>query len=154
MDIDSRLREAGQRWRASQGPSLEHPSPASLEDDAPTRKWWKGLVPLAAAAAAAGIIFGIVSLHGASTNGQQVPAGTTTHPSLVTSPLPKPSTSTSPHPSSTVTAPPAAACVGSQLRPSLRNIGSGSRDRHRSGPSAQRQWRALLSRGCLRVSGR
>jgi negative regulator of sigma E activity len=88
MDIDSRLREAGQRWRASQGPSLEHPSPASLEDDAPTRKWWKGLVPLAAAAAAAGIIFGIVSLHGASTNGQQVPAGTTTHPSLVTSPLP------------------------------------------------------------------
>ena len=69
MDIDSRLREAGQRWRASQGPSLEHPSPASLEDDAPTRKWWKGLVPLAAAAAAAGIIFGIVSLHGATTGG-------------------------------------------------------------------------------------
>jgi len=124
MDIDSRLREAGQRWRASQGPSLEHPSPASLEDDAPTRKWWKGLVPLAAAAAAAGIIFGIVSLHGASTNGQQVPAGTTTHPSLVTSPLPKPSTSTSPHPSSTVTAPPAAACVGSQLRPSLGTSGA------------------------------
>ena len=125
MDIDSRLREAGQRWRASQGPALEHPSPASLEDDAPTRKWRKGLVPLAAAAAAAGIIFGIVSLQGASTNGQQVPAGTaTTHPSSVTSPVPKPSTSTSPHPSSTAAAPPAAACVGSQLRPSLGTSGA------------------------------
>lgn len=124
MDIDSRLREAGQRWRASQGPELEHPRPASLEDDAPTGKRRKGLVPLAAAAAAAGIIFGIVSLQGASTNGQQVPAGTaTTHPSSVTSPLPKPSTSTSPHPSSTVTAPPAPACVGSQLRPSLGTTG-------------------------------
>jgi len=125
MDIDSRLREAGQRWRESQGPALEHPSPVSLEDDAPRHKWRKGLIPLAAAAAAAGIVFGIVSLHGATTNGLQVPAGTmTTHPSSVTSPLPKPSTSTSPHPSSTVTAPPAAACVGSQLRPSLGTSGA------------------------------
>jgi hypothetical protein len=123
MDIDRRLHEAGERWRESQGPSLEHPGPASLEVDAPTPKWRKGLVPLAAAAATAGIAFGIVSLHGATTGGHEVPAGSITTPSLVvTSSQPKPSTSS--QPSNTVTAPPAAACVGSQLRPSVGTSGA------------------------------
>ena len=35
-----------------------------------------------------------------------------------------------------------------------RDVRSGSRDRHRSSPSAKRQWRALLSRRCLSASGR
>lgn len=123
MDIDRRLHEAGERWRESQGPSLEHPAPVRLEDDAPTPKWRKGLVPLAAAAATAGIAFGIVSLHGATTGGHEVPAGSITTPSLVvTSSPPKPSTSS--QPSNPVTAPPAAACVGSQLRPSVGTSGA------------------------------
>ncbi len=126
MDIDRRLHEAGQRWRESQGPALLPPSLGSSGDNARTRQWRKGLAPVAAAVAAAGIVFGIVSLRGATTGGQQVPAGImTTHPPSVSYPLPKPSTATAPQPSNTVTAPPprAAACVGSQMRPSLGRSG-------------------------------
>jgi hypothetical protein len=125
MDIDRRLHEAGQRWRESQGPALRPPSPGDVAEDAPPRRWRKGLAPLAAAAAVAAvaaIVFAIVGLHGTATNGQQVPVGAlTTHPPSVTSSVPKPSTSTSSQPSNAVTAPPAraAACLGSQLRPSL-----------------------------------
>ena len=125
MDIDRRLHEAGQRWRDSQGPALQPPSAASLGEDARTRQWRKGLAPMAAAAAVAGIVFGVVSLHGGTTGGQEMPAGAaTTHPPSVSYPLPKPSTATAPQPSNTVTAPPAAACVASQLRPSLGRSGA------------------------------
>ena len=65
---------------------------------------------------------------GATTGGRQVPAGQTTHPSLVTSPA-EGIDSTSPHPSSTVTAPPAAACffsAASSLGTAGPAMGTGS----------------------------
>ena len=138
MDIDRRLHEAGQRWRESQGPALQPPSAASLGQAAPPHQWRKGLAPMAAAAAAAGIVFGIVSLHGATTGGQDLPAGSVTTPSpSVSSPTSEPSTSAARAAaraaaeaeaarrlSHTVSAPPAAACVGSQLRPSLGRAGA------------------------------
>ena len=137
MDIDSRLHEAGQRWRESQGPALQPPSAASLGQAAPPHQGRKGLAPLAAAAAAAGIVFGIVSLPGATTGGQNLPAGSMNTPSpSVSSPTSEPSTSAARAAaraaaeaeaarrlSNTVTAPPAADCVASQLRPSLGTAG-------------------------------
>ena len=86
-------REAGQRWRASQGPSLEHPSRGQLGDAAPTRVWWKGLVLVAAGGGRRGIIFGFVSLHGATTGGLQPPAGPVTTPPVGDFPSAEPSTS-------------------------------------------------------------
>lgn len=80
MDIDRRLHEAGQRWRESQGPALQPPSAASLREAAPPHQWRKGLAPMAAAAAVAAIIFGFVSVHGATTGAQQLPAGSVTTP--------------------------------------------------------------------------
>lgn len=93
MDIDSRLHEAGQRWRESQGPALQPPSLDISRGKPPPRRWKNGLAPVAAAAAAAGIVFGIVSLHGSTTGNQVLPGSTSTPPSSVTSPSPKPSTS-------------------------------------------------------------
>jgi hypothetical protein len=72
MDIDRRLHEAGQRWRESQGPALQPPSPASLRQAAPPRLWRKGLAAMAAAAAVAAIIFGFVTLHGATTASEAI----------------------------------------------------------------------------------
>lgn len=149
MDIDRRLHEAGQRWRESQEPALQPPSAARLGEAAPPRQWRKGLAPMAAAAAVAAIIFGFVSVHGATTGAPQLPAGS------VTTPVPSVS-STSTEPSTLaaraaaaavaaaetaraaraaadaemarrlhkVTSPPAAACVASQLRPSLGRAGA------------------------------
>ena len=144
MDIDRRLHEAGQRWRESQGPALQPPSAASLGEAAPPQRWRKGLAPMAAAAAVAAIIFGFVSVHGSTTGAQQLPAGSVTTPSpSVSSPSTEPSTSTARAAAAaaaaaqaaraaaeearrlhTVTAPPAAACVASQLRPSLGRSGA------------------------------
>jgi hypothetical protein len=125
MDIDRRLHEAGQRWRESQGPALRPPSPGDVEEDAPPRRWRKGLAPLAAAAAVAAIAFAIVGLHGTSTDGQQVPAGALkTHSPSVPSSVTKPSTSSQPPNSVTAPPPRATACVGSQLRPSLGASGA------------------------------
>lgn len=81
MDIDDRLRAAGQHWRDSQGPALPQPSLDSAGKNVPRRRWKRGLVPVAASAAAAGIVFAIVSLHGATTGSQELPAGTTNSPS-------------------------------------------------------------------------
>ena len=78
MDIDRRLHEAGQRWRESQGPALQPPSAARLGEAAPPRQWRKGLAPMAAAAAVAAMIFGFVSVHGATTGAPQLPAGSVT----------------------------------------------------------------------------
>lgn len=131
MDIDDRLHEAGQRWRENQGPALHPPRLDSSGDDAPPRRWLWRLAPMAAAAAAAAIVLAILSLHGATTSTQGVPAGAaTTHPPSLTSPSPKPSNSPSPQPSNTVTAPPAAACVGSQLRASLGRSGAAAGTGH------------------------
>lgn len=127
MDIDDRLREAGQRWRESQGPALPPPSLERSGDVAPRRQWLRVLAPAAAAAAVAGIVFGIASLHDATTGRPAVPAGAlASRPPSVSSTLPKPSTSTTAQPSlaATATPSPAAACVGSQLRPSLGGSGS------------------------------
>lgn len=148
MDIDRRLHEAGQRWRESQGPALQPPSAASLGEAAPPRQWRRGLAPMAAAAAVAVIILGLVSLHGATTGSRPLPAGSVTTPTpSVSSTSTKPSTSAARAAAAavaaaeaararaaaeaeiarrlpnTVTAPPAAACVGSQLRPSLGTAG-------------------------------
>lgn len=147
MDIDRRLHEAGQRWRESQGPALQPPSAASLGEAAPPHQWRKGLAPMAAAAAVAAIIFGFVSVHGATTGAQQLPAGSVTTPSpSVSSPSTEPSTSAARIAAkvaaakaeaaraaaaaeaarrlNNVTWPPAADCVASQLRPSLGSTGA------------------------------
>ena len=88
MDIDSRLREAGQSWRESQGPSLQTPDLASLVEDHPLRgsraaSRWRRLVPVAAAVAAAMIVVAMVSLPGARTPARQT-AGKQVPPNLVT----------------------------------------------------------------------
>ncbi|NMM22177.1 MAG: hypothetical protein HHJ11_01530 [Phycicoccus sp.] len=94
MDIDRRLHEAGQRWRESQGPALQPPDLASLGEDAPPRQWRKALAPMAAAAAVAAIIFGFVSVNGATTGAPQLPAGSLTTPvPSVSSTSTEPSTS-------------------------------------------------------------
>lgn len=66
MDIEDRLHEAGQRWRESQGPALKPPNLADSTEKVYPR-WRHGLIPLAAAAAAAAIAIGFVSLHGQNT---------------------------------------------------------------------------------------
>jgi len=148
MDIDRRLHEAGQRWRESQGPALQPPSAASLREAAPPHKWRKGLAPMAAAAAVAAIIFGFVSVHGATTGSRPLPAGSVTTPSpSVSSTSTEPSTSAARAAAAAVaaaeaarqravaeaeiarrlhkvTSPPAADCVASQLRPSLGSAGA------------------------------
>lgn len=146
MDIDRRLHESGQRWRESQGPALQPPSAAILEEAAPPHPWRKALAPMAAAAAVAAIIFGFVSVHGATTRAPQLPAGSVTTPSpSVSSPSTEPSTSaariaaaaTAAHEAARAAAaaelarriqngtwPPAADCVASQLRPSLGSTGA------------------------------
>ena len=146
MDIDRRLHEAGQRWRESQGPALLPPSAACLGEAAPPHKWRKGLAPMAAAAAVAAIIFGFVSVHGATTGAPQLPAGSVTTPApSVSSPSTEPSTSAARTAAKVAAAkaearaaaaaemarrlqmltwPPAADCVASQLRPSLGSAGA------------------------------
>ena len=146
MEIDRRLHEAGQRWRESQEPALQPPSAASLGAAAPPHQWRKGLAPMAAAAAVAAIVFGFVSVHGATTGAPQLPAGsvTTPAPSVSTSSA-EPSTSAARTAAKaaaakeearavaaaeaarrlqTLTWPPAADCVASQLRPSLGSAGA------------------------------
>jgi hypothetical protein len=118
MDLDSRLHEAGHRWRESQGPALQPPSLDSSPLHVRPSRWRKGFVPVAAAAAAAGIVLGMVGLHEATTS-NQVPAGSTsTSPSSVSLPSPKPSTSAS------VSSPGSApTCRTSQLSVRLGNGG-------------------------------
>ena len=112
MDIDDRLREAGQHWRKSQGPALQPPSLDSVGRIAPPRRWRRGLVPVAASVAAAGIVFAIVSLHGATTGSQDLPADTTNSPSV------------SNHAS---TGPAVAACGAAQLSgQTVRSVGQAS----------------------------
>jgi len=178
MDIDRRLHEAGQRWRESQGPALQPPSAASLREAAPPHKWRKGLAPMAAAAAVAAIIFGFVSVHGATTGSRPLPAGSVTTPApSVSSPSTEPSTSAARAAAAAVAAAEAArqravaeaeiarrlpqgdlaagrrlCCFSTASFPRERR--SGSRDRHHSNPSPKRQRRALLSRRSPAASGR
>jgi len=112
MDIDDRLRAAGQHWRDSQEPALPPPSLESSGENVPRRRWRRGLVPVAASAAAAGIVFAIASLHGATTGSQEVPAGTTNRPSAS-------------NPAST--GPAVAACGAAQLSgKTVRSVGQAS----------------------------
>jgi len=112
MDIDDRLREAGQHWRESQGPALQPPSLDSAGKNAPPRRWRRGLVPVTASAAAAGIVIAIVSLHGATTGSQDVPASTTNRPSAS---------------NQATTGPAVAACGAAQLSgKTVRSVGQAS----------------------------
>src|ERR1035437_1957546 len=86
MDIDRRLHEAGHQWRQSQGPALPAPKLDTPLQKTPPRRWMNGLIPLAASAAVAAMVIGVVVLHDA-------PAS---HRSTSTSsPTPTPTASTS-----------------------------------------------------------
>ena len=86
MDIDRRLHEAGHQWRQSQGPALPAPKLDTPLQKTPPRRWMTGLIPLAASAAVAAMVIGVVVLHDA-------PAS---HRSTSTSsPTPTPTASTS-----------------------------------------------------------
>jgi hypothetical protein len=105
MDIDGRLNEAGHLWREGQGPALRTPKLVTSPEKAPPQRWRRGLIPLAASLAVAGVLIGAVSLHGTASSSHQVPTGSVSTSSSVNFPPPKPTASTSPRPSSTVTAP-------------------------------------------------
>jgi hypothetical protein len=68
MDIDGRLHEAGHLWRESQGPALRAPKLVTSPEKAPPRWWRRGLIPLAASLAVAGMLIGVVSLHGTASS--------------------------------------------------------------------------------------
>jgi hypothetical protein len=104
MDIDRRLHEAGHQWRQSQGPALRAPKLDTPLQKTPPRRWMTALIPLAASAAVAAMVIGVVVLHGAPAS-HQVPGGSTSASSSTSSPTPKPTASTSARPSSTVAAP-------------------------------------------------
>ena len=104
MDIDGRLHEAGHQWRQSQGPALPAPRLDPSPEKSPPRRWMTGLIPLAASAAVAAMVVGVVILHGAPAS-HPVPEGSTSTSSPTNSPTPKPTASTPPQISSTVTAP-------------------------------------------------
>lgn len=104
MDIDGRLHQAGQLWRESQPQALRVPRLDTSSQKAPPRRWMTGLIPLAASAAVAAMVIGVMILHGATT-GHPVPVGSTSTSSSVDSPPPRPTASTPAQPSSTVTAP-------------------------------------------------
>src|SRR5665647_1646628 len=104
MDIDRRLHEAGHHWRQSQGPALRAPKLDTPPEKTPPRRWMTGLIPLAASAAVAAMVVGVVILHGAPAS-HPVPEGSTSTSSPTNSPTPKPTASTPPQISSTVTAP-------------------------------------------------
>ena len=85
MDIDRRLHNAGQRWRQSQGPALRAPKLDTPPKKTPPRRWMTGLIPLAASAAVAAMVIGVVILHGAPT-GHPVPEGSMSTSSSMKSP--------------------------------------------------------------------
>jgi hypothetical protein len=83
MDIDADLREAGQRWRESLGPAQQAPAPAGSAELTPRIWWRRWLTPVAAAVAAAGVVFGVLSLHGMTTSRDNDPAASTDRPARV-----------------------------------------------------------------------
>ena len=94
MDIDDRLHEAGHQWRQSQGPALRAPKLDTPPEKTPPRWWMTGLIPLAASAAVAAMVIGVVVLHGAPAS-HQVPEGSTRTSFPTSSPTPAPTASTS-----------------------------------------------------------
>jgi hypothetical protein len=89
MDIDGRLHEAGHQWRQSQGPPLRAPRLDPSPEKSPPRRWKTGLIPLAASAAVAAMVIGVVILHGAPAS-HQVPEGSTSTSSPTSSTTPAP----------------------------------------------------------------
>jgi hypothetical protein len=63
MDVDGRLREAGQRWRENQGPALGAPRLGTSSEKAPPRRWRIALIPLTASTAAAAMVIGVATEH-------------------------------------------------------------------------------------------
>ena len=94
MDIDRRLHEAGHQWRQSQGPALRTPKLDTPLQKTPPRRWMTGLIPLAASAAVAAMVIGVVILNGAPT-GNPAPGATST-PSPTSASTPTPTASTPP----------------------------------------------------------
>jgi len=94
MDIDRRLHEAGHQWRQSQGPALPAPKLDTPLQKTPPRRWMTGLIPLAASAAVAAMVIGVVVLHDAPAS-HQVPEGSTSTSSPTSSPTSTPTASTS-----------------------------------------------------------
>jgi hypothetical protein len=129
MEIDRRLHEAGQSWRESQGPPFLPPGLGPSQAGAPRGQWRKGLAPVAAAAAVAGIALGVVNLQGGPAGHKDQFAGTVATPSA---PVSASSTATSAQPSSTGTATSAGAvtCLASQIRPSLGDAGPAAGSGH------------------------
>lgn len=104
MDIDRRLHDAGHQWRQGQGPALRAPRLDIPLQKTPPRWWMTGLIPLAASAAVAAMVIGVVVLHGSPAS-HQVPGGSTSTSSPTSSPTPAPTASAPAQNSSTVTAP-------------------------------------------------
>jgi hypothetical protein len=92
MDIDRRLHEAGHQWRQSQGPALPAPKLDTSLQKAPPRRWMTGLIPLAASAAVAAMVIGVVVLHNAPAS-HQVPYGSTSTSSPTSTPTSTPTAS-------------------------------------------------------------
>jgi hypothetical protein len=141
MKIDRRLHEAGHQWRQSQGPALPAPKLDTPLQKTPPRRWMTGLIPLAASAAVAAMVIGVVVLHDAPAS-HQVPEGSTNTSSPTSSPTPAPTASTPAQASSTVTAPqpstavasPSVAGKGAAVAPNPTSTGSPTKTTTTAGP--------------------